>query len=85
MLVSLGLDQHIEDLALGVDQGCLVLRYCGDFEHEIDVESGSPASVSDVVTSRSPDQIIGEGAQAREDSGVLANAGGVLGKAVSRT
>src|SRR5208283_5468477 len=61
-------------------QGCLVLRYCGDFEHEIDVESGSPAGVSDVVTSRSPDQIIGEGAQARDDSGVLANAGGVVGK-----
>src|SRR5208283_2762120 len=61
-------------------QGCLVLRYCGDFEHEIDVESGSPAGVSDVVTSRSPDQIIGEGAQAREDSGMLSNAGGVLGK-----
>src|SRR5208283_429068 len=61
-------------------QGCLVLRYCGDFEHEIDVESGSPAGVSDVVTSRSPDQIAGEGAQARDDVGVLANAGGVLGK-----
>lgn len=32
------------------------------------------------MTSRSPDQIVGEGAQARDDIGVLANAGSVLGK-----
>lgn len=32
------------------------------------------------MTSRSPDQIVGEGAQTRDDIGVLANAGSVLGK-----
>ncbi len=48
--------------------------------HEIDVEGGPPASISDVVTSRSPGQIVGEGAQARDDIGVLSDAASVLGK-----
>ena len=51
-----------------------------DFEGEIEVESGAPAGVADVFTSRRPDQIVGEGAQAGDDVGVLADAGGVFGE-----
>src|SRR5271165_18796 len=61
-------------------QGCLVLPYCGRFKHEIDVESGPPAGISDVVASGGPDQIVCEGSQARDDIGVLSDAASVLGK-----
>src|SRR4051812_38309170 len=49
-------------------------------EGEIEVQSGAPAGVADVFTSRRPDQIVGEGAQAGDDVGVVADAGGVLGE-----
>jgi len=58
------LDHYINEnqaMADAVTQGCLVLLYCGHFEHEIDVESGPPAGISDVVASGGPDQIVCEG------------------------
>ena len=51
-----------------------------DFEDVVDVECGAPSRVFDVFVRLGAEQIVGEGAQARDDVGVLADARSVLGE-----
>lgn len=52
-------------------------------EHDIEVEGCAPSGVFDIVASGGPEQVVGEGAQAGSDIGVLANASSA--NATSRT
>jgi hypothetical protein len=51
-----------------------------DLEELVDVEAGAPSGVFDVFVPSGAKQIVGEGAQSRDDVGVLADARRVLGE-----
>jgi hypothetical protein len=59
--------------------GCSAPCSSRRFGDAIDVESGPSLGISDVVASCGPDRIVSGGAPARDDVGVLADAGSVRG------
>ena len=73
----------LNDLGTGTtfkDRVVQFSSFAENFESETKIKSGTPSFVADVFTSPRPDQIVGEGAQAGGDVGVLADAGRILGE-----
>ena len=71
---------------MGVTGHLRVVQFSIQSRHgkdKMEVERGAPPGVFDIVASGGPEEVVGEGAQAGSDIGVLANASSA--NATSRT